>query len=245
MYPITCVSGFWNVDNKHQNSYVETWLRRTLKINNPYVIYCTEEEKPLLQSCRGDYPTVFVKKEISEFVTYKHKDAIQTHHRHVPSKELQMIWNEKLFLLRETARTNPFDSEWFLWIDAGLFLYRDEEPPKETFCFEKLASLPKDRLIFSSSDSPTCNFSSIKEGNYYHYVSGIFMIHKSFVEKFVSVYEIYIDRLLSQKDWIYTDQVILTHMYKENPELFYWVIHDYARLVLWLYSKPTNLTLTQ
>jgi hypothetical protein len=235
--PITCVSGFWNVENKYQKSYVESWLHRTLRINNPYVIYCNDKDEPFLKSCRGDLPTVFVKKEITDFVTYKHYNAIQTNPRHVPSKELQLIWNEKLFLLRETARSNPFNSDWFLWMDAGLFLYRDKEPPKETFCVERLKTLPKDRLIFSSSDSPTCEYSSIREGNYYHYVSGIFMIHKDFVEEFVSMYEMYIDKLLSKKDWIYTDQVILTHMYKEHPEMFYWVIHDYAGLVLWLYRE--------
>ena len=236
-YPITAVSGFWPVNNKHNNAF-DNWLPKTLKINCPYVMYSHEEDQEMLRRCRGDLPTVFVKRTIPEFVTYKHADAIQTHPRHVPSKELQMIWNEKLFLLRETARTNPFNSEWFVWLDAGLFLYRDQMPPLEQFNVERLATLPKDKLIFSSSDSPTFCPEATREGNYYHYVSGIFMIHKDGLEAFVSMFEKYMDTFLSKKDWIYTDQVILTHMYKDHPEMFHWIIHDYGRLVLWLFEKP-------
>ncbi len=233
MHPITAVSGYWPVTNKHHNAF-DHWLPRTLQINCPYVIYSREEDMDRLKQCRGEKPTVCIKRDIPEFVTYKYYNAIQTHPRHVPSKELQCIWNEKLFLLRETARLNPFESEWFIWIDAGLFLYRDQPPPEIPFCTEKLKSMPKDRLLFSSSDSPTFCPEAVQEGNYYHYVSGIFMIHKDGIERFVSMFETYVEKLLSQETWIYTDQVILTHMYKDHPEMFQWVIHDYGRLVVWL-----------
>ncbi len=238
-YPITTVSGFWKVTNKHNTSFTDSWLSKALKINCPYVIFSEEKDMEMLKMCRGNLPTHIFSRSIPDFVTYKYYDAIQTHPRHVPSKELQCIWNEKLFLLREAMRLNPYNSEWFLWNDAGIFLFRERLPPPTPFYTEKVNSLPKDKLIFSSSDSPFFEPEKVKEGNYYHFVSGIFMLHKDFLETFVSIFEKFCEKLLSQKDWIYTDQVILTHMYKEHPDMFHCIGHDYGRVITWLYEPPT------
>lgn len=234
--PITAVSGYWNVTNKHKTSFTDSWLSNALRISCPYVIFSDKTQMKMLKECREGLSTIFCEREIKEFQTYKFYDSIQTHPIHVPSKELQCIWNEKLFFLREVSRTNPYNSEWFIWIDAGIFLYREKLPPSIPFCSEKLKTLPKDKLIFTSSCSPSFEPQQVQEGNYYHHVSGIFMLHKDFVETFVSAFEKYVERFLSQKDWIYTDQVILTHMLKENPDFFHKVADDYGSLVLWLYD---------
>ena len=42
MHPLTCVSGFWNVTNKHGNNYT-TWFQHSLKINCPYVFFGDKE----------------------------------------------------------------------------------------------------------------------------------------------------------------------------------------------------------
>ena len=234
--PITAVSGFWNVTNKHQTAFTDAWLSKALRVNCPYVIFSEETHLEMLKGYREGLPTTFCERNVKDFQTYRFYDSIQTHPIHVPSKELQCIWNEKLFFLREVARKNPYNSEWFLWMDAGIFLYRDKLPPTIPFCSEKVKTLPKDKLIFTSSCSPNFDPSCVREGEYYHHVSGIFMLHKDFIETFVSMYETYIERFLSQKDWIYTDQVILTHMLKEKSDMFYKVAHDYGSLVLWLYD---------
>ena len=64
-YPITAVSGYWPVTNKHHNAF-DHWLPQTLQINCPYVLYSREEDMERLKRCRGDKPTLCVKKDIPE-----------------------------------------------------------------------------------------------------------------------------------------------------------------------------------
>jgi hypothetical protein len=57
----TCVSGFWNVNNKHGNKFND-WFKNTLAINCPYVFFTTNENIETIQKFRKDYPTYFIKK---------------------------------------------------------------------------------------------------------------------------------------------------------------------------------------
>jgi hypothetical protein len=35
----------------------------------------------------------------------------------------------KMNLVLEASIINPYKSEWFCWIDAGICIYRDKKPP--------------------------------------------------------------------------------------------------------------------
>lgn len=75
-----------------------------------------------------------------------------THPIHCPSVELNLIWNEKIFMIQKACKINPFNSEWFKWIDAGICTYRDNSPPNIPFPnVNKLNKLPIDKFIYSSS----------------------------------------------------------------------------------------------
>lgn len=41
-YPLTCVTGFWRVKNKHDDKYLK-WFENTLKINCPYIVFSNKE----------------------------------------------------------------------------------------------------------------------------------------------------------------------------------------------------------
>ena len=38
---MTCVSGFWTVNNKHGNQYMD-WFQNSLKVNCPYVFFFSQ-----------------------------------------------------------------------------------------------------------------------------------------------------------------------------------------------------------
>ena len=42
MNPLTCVSGYWRVKNKHENKF-DKWFCNTLRINCPYVFFSDEK----------------------------------------------------------------------------------------------------------------------------------------------------------------------------------------------------------
>ncbi len=232
---LTIVSGYWKVHNKHDNKF-QDWFDKTLKINCPYIFFGNEESINMVKQHRANLPTHYVKCEIEEFYTYRHIHTVQTHPIHCPSKELNLIWNEKMFLMQRAAELNIFNSDYFAWIDAGICIFRNEMPPDSVFPNpDKLAKLPQDKFIFTSSVE-RFNPLHVNNNNYYHFVSaGVFIMHKSFIEKFVDIYKRFVDNLLPRNSWIYTEQVILTHILKIFPNLFFRMTHGWGNIIPLLY----------
>lgn len=233
---LTIVSGYWKVTNKHEDKF-QDWFDKTLRINCPYVFFGNEESINMVKQHRGNLPTHYVQCEITDFYTYKYIDQVETHPIHCPSKELNLIWNEKMFLMKQAAELNIFNSEYFAWVDAGICIYRDDMPPETPFPnIDKLMALPRDKFIFTSS-TETFEPQFVDPQIYYHHVSaGVFILHKTFVKTFVDdYYKKIIDKLLPRKNWIYTEQVVLTHLLKVFPDLFYKMTHGWGNIIPLLY----------
>ena len=232
--PLTVVSGFWLVKNKYSNltghNYL-TWFTTSLRINCPYVFYGSKETIEIVKKYRVGLPTQYVECDIAEFTTNKYKGLMKTHSQHCPSIELNMIWNEKIFLIHKTAQSNPYNSTYFAWIDAGVCPYRTAGPPASKFPdMAKLMALPKDKFIFTSSCEIFNRF-MVDPRNYYHYIAGTaFLLHIDLVGQFTQLYKGYLDKLVSKNN-IYTDQVILTYIYRDQPHLFHKLGHGYGQIV--------------
>ena len=158
-----------------------------------------------------------------------------THPVHCPSIELNLIWNEKIFLIQKAIELNPFKTEYFMWMDAGMSSFRNRMPPSIPFPnINKLNNLPKDKFIYSSSHNFTYNEKFIK-GQYHlhHHVSGTYLFHKNIINKLVDIYKKYLN-LIDEND-IWTDQVIWTLIYRDKKELFYKLCDNYATIPFYLY----------
>lgn len=232
--PLTLVSAYWNIKNKHDNKYNE-WFKNTLAINCPMVFYCNNDTIDYIKQFRKDYPTHYLVHDISNFYTFKYYNNIETNPIDCPSKELNLIWNEKIFMINYATQINIFNSEYFMWYDAGHCIYRNKMPLQIPFPnINTLSKMPKNKFIFTTSDKE--HYDETKVGQFYHYISGTaYLIHKSFVKDFTNIYLKYIDMCLSKKSWIYTDQVILTIMYKEHKDLFYEYGYGYGELARLLF----------
>jgi hypothetical protein len=231
-YNMTCVSGYWRVANKHGDQF-DTWFHNTLKINCPYIFFSDKETIEIIKNYRQDLPTYYVEYNIQDFTTYKYKDKMITHNLHCPSVMLNLIWNEKIFLIKKSLELNPFSSDFFCWVDAGLCTYRDISPPTIPFPnIDKLNKLPIDKFIYSSSNS-YCE-DSVQINNYYHHISGTYILHKNIIDDFTKLYEDYLDRLIDNNN-IWTEQVILTHIFKDHKYLFYKFCDGYGEIFPNLY----------
>ena len=230
---LTCVSCFYEIPNKHGSQFYE-WFKTTLRVNCPYVIFTTANLVPVLQRYRVGIPTHFVVYPIEEFESYKFKDSMIIHPRHCPSVELNLVWNEKISMLKKASDVNVFNSDWFLWVDAGICTLRNRMPsPKPLHYLPKLEKLPKHAIIYTSSQEYSPKL--VSPTTYYHHVSGTYLLHRESIDV---VYETYYDALrkLVSPYNIWTDQVVLTHMYKSNPALFYKLGDGYGTLLTWLYE---------
>jgi hypothetical protein len=228
----TCVSGYWIIKNKHGANYND-WFKNTLAINCPYVFFSDKQGIEIIKQFRKDLPTYYIELEIKDFDSYKYKDKLKIHETHCPSVELNLIWHEKVFLIKRALELNPFNSEWFHWIDAGHYIYRNQAPPSSVFPNpDKIDKLPRDKFIYSSS----CDYheNEVYINNYYHHISGTYIIHKSLIDNFVNIYKEYLEKL-SCSSGIVTDQVLLTHIYKDNKELFYKLCEGYCQVTNYLF----------
>lgn len=232
MYKLTCVTGYWNVKNKHDNKFND-WFEKTLKINSPYIVFGDIKTLELIKTYRENIPTVYIEHNITDFNTYKYKDRMITHPIHCPSIELNLIWNEKIFLIKKALELNPFLSEFFCWIDAGICIYRNTVPPSTPFPnIEKLSRLPTNKFIYSSSEPYNDFF--VKTHKYHHHISGTtYILHKNIIDTFANLYDIYLDKLVDKNN-IWTDQVILTHIYRDNKSLFYKLCDGYGQIFITL-----------
>lgn len=239
-YNLTCVSGYWNIKNKYNNKY-EHWFENTLKINCPYIFFVDKYSIEIIKKYRENLPTYYIELDIENFTMYKYKDKIKTDNIHCPSIELNLIWNEKIFLIQKAFKINPFKSDYFCWIDAGISYYRDKVPPSIPFPNkEKLKHIPKDKFIYSKCPKETetylTNYNLLNKGEYHLYkiITGTsYILYKNMIDKFVDIYKNYLK--LIDKSEIWTDQVILSHIYLDNKELFHKLGENYGEIVSELY----------
>jgi hypothetical protein len=234
-YNMTCVSGYWIVDNKHGNKFTD-WFQNSLKINCPYIFFSDKETIEIIKQYRKDLPTFFVECTIPDFVTYKYRNKMLTDPIHCPSVELNLIWNEKIFLIKKALELNPFFSDFFCWIDAGICVYRNIAPPLQPFPnIDKLNMLPTDKFIYSSSMAYVESNLRIDNYCYYHHVSGTsYILHKNIINDFAEIYEKYMDKLVDKNN-IWTDQLILSYIFKDNKHLFYELCAGYGEIIPNLY----------
>lgn len=120
------------------------WFKYTLSINVPIYIIIPEYLQDYVQEHRpSQYETVVEVREFEELAAYKHyyqrmQDTIDamraaphapSHYKECPefiTAKYETIIFSKFDFLKEAADINPFDSKYFVWLDAGTFY---DEPP--------------------------------------------------------------------------------------------------------------------
>jgi len=206
-----------------------------MKINCPYIIFTTEDLIPILQSYRIGLPTHFISYPITDFITYHLRYLVQTHPIHCPSVDLNLIWNERIHMIRKAVNLDIFQSDWYMWVDAGINVFRDISPPPiDISSISKINTLPKNKLIYSSSNPIEAEL--VTTTRYYHHIaSGTMIIHSGFISLFADAYYKYLMKLFDKNN-IWTEQVILTHIHKYHPELFYKLTDGYGQILTWIYN---------
>ena len=232
---ITCVSGYWKIKNKHKDNSFEKWFKNTLRIKCPYIFFGNKESIEMVKGYRRDLPTHYVELEIEDFETYRYRDKILVDEYHCPSVELNLIWNEKIFMMDKASMINPFSSEYFMWIDAGICNYRDIAPPEEQFSTDKIRNLPHDKLIYTSSEMRDFNeslFLNNPEQN--HHVSGTYIIHRNIIRRLIVIYKEALNKYMNIES-LCTDQILWTYIYKDYKHLFYKIGDGYGEILKLLY----------
>jgi len=133
---ITFSSCFYIIKSKFDpNKYIE-WMNNFLSIVNEFnlVIYTNEKSEKYIPDIARINPRIkIIIKPLEQFYNYKYKDFwIKNHKINILLNdkscwELNMLWSEKIWFVKETIERKYFETDYYGWCDIGYFRNRPED----------------------------------------------------------------------------------------------------------------------
>ncbi|CAF4165396.1 unnamed protein product [Adineta steineri] len=154
-YTTTVVIAYFPLSkSKHSKAQYQSWLKNLLGFcQSPIIIYTSIEYQPILQYLRrnNSLRTHFIVEYNSPLEIPPIKNLVPVFEQQYPSDperayhsiELYAVWCAKSFILNRSAELNPFQTKYFLYIDAGAFRssnYRFQSWPYEPSVHSILAN---------------------------------------------------------------------------------------------------------
>lgn len=162
---VSIVSCYFKIKSKHSYDNYNIWMRNMLEnIDTPMIIYCDLESSDMIRTYRGNKPLELVVMSFNDFYTMKYADYWEYAYEIDPERKihnplLYMIWNEKIAFVNRACSSNPFETDYFMWVDIGCFRNRIERgdiPINLIANFpnrEKVKLIPDNKILFLR----TCN----------------------------------------------------------------------------------------
>jgi hypothetical protein len=153
----TIVTAYFKLPfSKASHETYVAWMKNMLVIDNPMVIFCDAKSRPIIESLRQNpEKTVIIETTFKEFYSYKYSQAFAKHYAldkeaHIGHNLfLYMIWSEKSHFLKRAIELNPFNTDYFVWVDIGCF-----RVPNTSYLNwpnpDKVAALDKTKVLMLS-----------------------------------------------------------------------------------------------
>lgn len=217
---VTVVTGFWDIAAHKYSNFSDTyyhWFHHSLRINMPYILFTDSYTLPQIYEFRSYLPTWYVLLERQHFVAEANYPVHATHPQHVPSADVAKIWIEKLNLVRYAKQLT--DSEFYVWVDAGIASFRDRSPFPQEWSKEMFHMFPKDRISYSKVP-----------GRYHEFAATVVVFPRDMVDFACFIfYREYASLLREIGDWrVGSEQFIWTNLVRKYPELFHAMSYDYG-----------------
>lgn len=128
---VTLVSSYYRIPSKHSHTKYEEWIDNfmTITATVPTVIYGDDDSLSILQAKYPPSPTRrYELRPFSTFATsrWNWEKEVETDPETAigHNARLYQVWAEKIFMVADTIRTNPFHTTKFIWCDIGCFRNR-------------------------------------------------------------------------------------------------------------------------
>ena len=135
MSKVTIVSALFDierVDGRPWEEYLK-WFEEFLKLKTPMILFVSEDVAEFIGEKRNDIPTEIVVQNVDQIPYYDLKDQIQeildtdeykeniSDPDRIECKQAMysVIQYSKFPWLKDAAAENPFNSDYFFWLDAG------------------------------------------------------------------------------------------------------------------------------
>jgi len=163
---ITFSSCFYIIKSKFDPSIYIEWMTNFISIVNNFnlVIYTDENSSKYINEIIQSNTNINSKIKIiitplEQFYTYKYKDKwIENHKKNslingMSCWELNMLWSEKIWFVKETIERKYFETEFYGWCDIGYFRNRPYDLHTSKLMNwpnnEKIAKLDKNKISYA------------------------------------------------------------------------------------------------
>jgi hypothetical protein len=256
---LTAVTCYYNLNNKSKYDHTTyiTWMKNFLNYLNCYlVVYTDNENYELIKEFRKQHidKTKIIIKDFNKLFMYDYTDWNKQMEldpeKNIHSKELYIIWNEKTNFIKETYKLNPFNTDWYTWLDIGSCRNRQQfgditnEQLKYWPNQNKLNTLPKDKISFCLTNLSFYRFHFQSDNNgltnndlkHTHHVGGLFVLHKDFIEYFHKLYYNTMNKFIENNRFIGKDQNLLCNILIVEPIYVNLLIPDKGDPYFYIYQ---------
>ena len=253
MKDVTVVSSLYNInrenlDGRKWEEYLE-WFVKTLQVKAPMVVFVEEDMVDFVKDARGDRPTEVIPMPLEKIPYYhlkdemdsvmnlkEYTDKVSDSKRIECKSSLYNIIQYSKFKWAEIAvEKNFFDSDYYLWMDAGLsrFFYdmdMDKNYPGENA--KTQLELVDDKVliqVFESFYPDLFNAKTLSEDylldNRSFVMGGMFGVGAAKIKELCSKVDEVLQLMLS-KNIVNNEQIALGYLYKKYPDMFVEFIND-------------------
>ena len=244
---ITFSSCFYIIKSKFDPSVYVSWMNNLISIVNHFnlVIYTDENSARHIDTKENPRIKVIIK-PLEEFHNYKYKDFwIKNHSKNVllngkSSWELNMLWSEKIWFVKETIERKVFETDFYGWTDIGYFRNR-----RDDIHTSKLTNWSNNKSVIENNVNKICYACINNDNNYVNYLyklvnnknseglpikeipsdqqsisGGFFFLHKDKIEWFLKTYDTKLQLYFNYNYLVKDDQIILADCVFSNTEHF-------------------------
>jgi len=252
----TLVTAFFDINREHNGdgrkiSEYLTWIQKTLQLNCNLYIITESKFVDFMKKNRPKKYKTFIKEDILENAEYykylpniteilnssQFKDKIK-HPERVECKlpEYNVIQYSKFGWLKDAINNNPFHTEYFLWVDAGIsrfFMDIDINKPypnnnviyNNKFLIENRYDIKNYKYCENDFIWDSTNLLS----------GGLFGGNKEIIIKISDLLcDVFVNKMLKNNN-VNNEQLGLTIVYKNNPNLFN-LIDGKKGINLWIFK---------
>ena len=264
--PITFSSCFYIIKSKFPyNIYIE-WMNNFISIVNEFnlVIY-TDENSAKYINTQNNPKIKIILKPLEKFYNYKYKDSwIKNHEKNNLLKdrscwELNMLWSEKVWFVKETIEQIYFDSDYYGWCDIGYFRNRpnDIHTSQLVSWGKNNTFLQEDKIYYAcvQNDDNYINYLlkfvnkkneyglPVKEipANQISIAGGFFILHKDKIDWWFKTYDEKLQTYFQHNYLVKDDQIILVDCIFSHLDEFILLRENYPVFDNWFLFQRIHL----
>ena len=241
---ITFSSCFYIIKSKFDSSVYVEWMNNFISIVNHFnlVIY-TDDDSGKHIDTKGNPKIKIVIKPLDQFYNYKYKDAwIKNHEKNILLNtrscwELNMLWSEKIWFVKETIERKIFETDFYGWCDIGYFRNRPNDIHTNKLTNWGQMKWGHDKICYGcicNDDNYMNSLRKIVVNKNQHglpvqeipasqnsFAGGFFIIKKEMVDWWASHYDAKLQLYFKHKYLVKDDQIIIADCILSNPEHFH------------------------